>query len=101
MTARWQAPALWAAMLLFWGAVLAVWSSSLLQAAPLLLAGLGGLAVAVCSGHGHVAPVRRPAAAGVAAVGLTVALLGIVAGPWLVMIGGAVVLVAVGMGLRP
>jgi hypothetical protein len=101
VTARWQAPAVWAAMLLFWGAVLAVWSSSLLQASPLLLAGLGGLAVALCSRRGHVVPVRRPAAAGLAAVGLTVALLGMVAGPWLALIGGAVVVVAIAMGLRP
>ena len=32
MTARWHAPALWGAMLLFSGVVLAVWSASALQA---------------------------------------------------------------------
>jgi hypothetical protein len=36
-----------------------------------------------------------------AAAGLALALLGIVAGIWLTMIGAAVVLAAIGTGLRP
>ena len=102
MTARWHAPALWGAMLLFWGVVLAVWSASALQAAPLLLAGAGRAGDrsargaramdggAAPGGRGH----WRPS-------GLTLALLGIVAGLWLTLIGAAVVLAAIGMGLRP
>ena len=101
MTARWRAPALWGVMLLFWGVVLAVWSSSLLQAAPLLLAGAGGLLIALLAVRGRWVPARRPAAAGMAAAGLALALLGIVAGIWLTMIGAAVVLAAIGTGLRP
>ena len=101
MTARWHAPALWGAMLLFWGVVLAVWSASALQAAPLLLAGAGGLVIAGLAARGRWMAVRRPAAAAMAAVGLTLALLGIVAGLWLTLIGAAVVLAAIGLGLRP
>ena len=101
MTARWHAPALWGAMLLFWGVVLAVWSSSALQAAPLLLAGAGGLVIAALAARGRWMPARRPGAAALAAAGLTLALMGIVAGLWLTLIGAAVVLAAIGMGLRP
>ena len=64
MTARWHAPALWGAMLLFWGVVLAVWSSSALQAAPLLLAGAAGLVIAALAARaamdGGAAPRPRP-----------------------------------------
>ena len=101
MTARWHAPALWGAMLLFWGVVLAVWSASALQAAPLLLAGAGGLVIAGLAARGRWIRARRPAAAALAATGLTLALLGIVAGLWLTLIGAAVGLAAIGTGLRP
>jgi hypothetical protein len=101
MTARWRPPALWGVMLLVSGLVLLVWSSSVLQAAPLLLASAGALAIAALSVRGRWAHARRPAAAGLAAVGLTLALTAMIAGPWLALIGGALVVVAVVTGLWP
>ena len=93
-----RAPAVWGVLLLITGAGLAIWSGSLLAAAPLLAAGLAGLAIGAAArgAHGdrdHVAG-HAGAGAGIAAVALTLMLLGVAAGLWITLIGAGLLLVA-------
>ncbi len=93
-----RAPAAWGALLLVSGAVLAIWAGSLLAAAPLLAAGVAGLAIGAAArgprtDRDHVAG-RAGAGAAVAAVALTLMLLGVAAGLWVTLIGAGLLLVA-------
>ena len=93
-----RAPAAWGVLLLISGAVLLVWSGSLPKAAPLLAAGVVALAIGAAARgtrteRDHVAG-HVGASAAIAAVALTLILLGAAAGLWVTLIGIGVLVVA-------
>jgi hypothetical protein len=80
-------------MLLGWAAVLWVWSSSLPAALPLAVAGVAGLGIALLSQRGPRPGTDPRSERGFStpalALGVTLLLLGTVAGVWPVLVGGA------------